>query len=657
MRPVLDSGQALAKTDDQTVNPQELRQITQFRAFSPEGSGPGGNFDGRAVAGDNVQSHRQTIIGIVSVNSLEYVEALLNNLRAHDISVILRSEDDRDRATLTGVSEIVLPQPRTGWLHGPVDLPNGDIDAQIAFTSGTEGEPKGVVLTQRNLFDVTQRLNQAMGLDASIREYVGSPATYSFGYARFRSVLSAGGAAYMPPRGFDPIEIADMLRGDEINAISAVPTMWRLLLSAPQLIGELGRKVRWIEVGSQYMSRSEKEALKELFPNANIIQHYGLTEASRTTFLRVHEENGERLESVGRPNGNTEIKITDEGRVAVRGPHVASAYLIDGARTSFVDEDGWFHTNDLGCIDDDGYLTFLGRADDVINCGGIKINPEALETKLFTVLGIESGLAVCRIPDPLRGDGFLVAARRDLGFETELVQREVVAALDQFGISAISSIKIIEVDDLPRTATGKVQRHAIVEAYAESPAETAPSVSERKRPRLNLLELTLARNQMIVMLVSGLWHGAAWTFVSWGACHGFMLMGQRQLARSVGRVVERSRKLQLALFVPQVIFVFALLTASRVFFRSTSLGEAGLIFAKLWNGPYDWRGIDGKSTLAVCGAIIGCVLIAEGMAEWGIWRRHIAHRRVLRTAFAVATLLATLLIGEFMGGRFIYVRF
>jgi hypothetical protein len=224
------------------------------------------------------------------------------------------------------------------------------------------------------------------------------------------------------------------------------------------------------------------------------------------------------------------------------------------------------------------------------------------------------------------------------------------------GISAVSSIKIVEVDDLPRTATGKVQRRALTEAHAASATEAEPAIV-RKRPRLNLLELTLARNQMIVMLVSGLWHGGAWTFVSWGACHGLMLMGQRQISRSVGRIFDRSRLLQRISFVPQIIIVFALLTASRVFFRSTSLGEAGVIFSKIVEGPYDWRGLDGKSTLAFCGIIIACVLVAEGLVEWGIWRRFLARRRVLRTAFAIATLLATLLIGEFTGGRFIYVRF
>jgi len=660
MRPLLDDEDALAKTDAESANPGTARQVTQFRAFPAEPSGSAADAADSSIAADGAQPGRQRVVGIVAVNSVHYVQALLGNLKNQVVSVILRSADDHERARIANVSEIVTPEPGTGWLQGPVVLPSGDIDAQFAFTSGTEGEPKGVVLTQRNLFDVTNRLNQAMGLDASIREYVGSPATYSFGYARFRSVLAAGGAAYMPARGFDPIELADMLRRDEINAISAVPTMWRLMLSAPHLIGKLGTKIRWIEIGSQYMSRAEKEALKDLFPNAAIIQHYGLTEASRTTFLRVHEESGDRLESVGQPNGDTQVKITPDGRIAIRGPHVAAAYLIGGVRSSAMEDDGWFHTNDLGRLDD-GYLTFLGRADDVINCGGLKVNPEALEAKLFNVLGIESGLAVCRMPDALRGDGFLVAARRDLGLEQGLVQREIVAALDQIGISAVSSIKIVEVDDLPRTATGKVQRRLLSEAHAgtnDAPAFVeAEPVAVRRWPRLNYLELSLARNQMIVMLVSGLWHGAAWTFISWGACHGLMLMGQRQIGRTIGRIVDRSRLLQRITFVPQVLFVFALLTASRVFFRSTSLGEAGVVFAKILNGPYDWRGLDGKSTLAFCGLIIVCVLVAEGLVEWGIWRRVLAHRRILRTGFAIAALLTTLLIGEFMGGRFIYVRF
>ncbi|NHX27178.1 AMP-binding protein, partial [Escherichia coli] len=150
----------------------------------------------------------------------------------------------------------------------------------------------------RNITDTVARLNTAMELDDSVREYVGIPVTYSFGLGRIRAIAAAGGAFYLPER-FDPVEIREMLLAGEINAISAVPTLCRLILATPQVIGEAGRHVRWIEIGSQYMSGAEKAAMRDLFPNARIIQHYGLTEASRSTFLDVSAAPEDQLESVG----------------------------------------------------------------------------------------------------------------------------------------------------------------------------------------------------------------------------------------------------------------------------------------------------------------------------------------------------------------------
>jgi acyl-coenzyme A synthetase/AMP-(fatty) acid ligase len=421
------------------------------------------------------------VIGVVSTPSKQFVECVLGCWDRGDSVVLLRGADDTRRMQLTGVLRVVEPPAsESGWLSMAPRFRCDDEVAQISFTSGTEGEPKGVLLTHRALHDTVERLNAAMEVDSRIREYVGVPVHYSFGFGRCRAVLAAGGQAYVPSTGFNPAEIRQMLARGEINAISAVPSLWRVLLQGRALSGAEGEKVRWIEIGSQFMSRSEKEEMKRLFPRAVIVQHYGLTEASRSTFLRVDRESGERLDTVGRAYGQTEIDISPAGRIRIKGPHVAKQLLKGGVAVDNVDERGWFETQDLGRLEG-GYLHFLGRADDLINCGGVKLSPDALEESLRQRLGVRDGLAVAPIPHPLAGQAILLATVAGKGPAPDQLQATALELLTEHGLKARSVLQIMSVPALPQTDTGKVQRKQLASMYAGQTAAAADSVNASRR--------------------------------------------------------------------------------------------------------------------------------------------------------------------------------
>ncbi len=435
----------------------------------------------------NVEFKLSDRLGIVTANHTGYIEAMFQCMENGNIAVPLRSMNDHDRISLANVDRVIVPKPDSAWMQRKWTAQTTANVALISFTSGTEGAPKGVVLTHRNLADVVTRLNALMQIDDSICEYIGVPVYHSFGFGRCRAVATAGGKFFIPDNGFNPSEIGVMLRNGEINAISAVPSLWRLLLANQDVIGSYGKRVRWIEIGSQYMSRQEKEALKSLFPKARIVQHYGLTEASRTTLLEIHEAEGEALESVGKAFGSVDVKLTEEGRIAICGEHVAQGYLIDGKETPLKDNEGWFLTRDLGSLEDD-YLFYRGRADDVINCGGIKVHPEALEAKIYASTGYSSGLAVCRKQDLMRGEGFLVAVTKDLEVDQQKLRETVVQATQELGVNAANAVTIIKVDSLPKTATGKIQRKQLADWYnSEFPQEdrlvdTTDSLLENDSP-------------------------------------------------------------------------------------------------------------------------------------------------------------------------------
>lgn len=408
------------------------------------------------------------VLGIRKVSSVDFVRHVFESARTETLFAVLGETDALPDLPGYTPGEIIAPEAGGGWFDGTLVRRETDTPAQILFSSGTEGRPKAILVSYRALSDTVERLNSAMRVDASIREYIGVPVTFSFGLGRCRAVAAAGGRFYLPGRGFDPLEIRRMLENGEINAISAVPTLFRTVLQSPQVLGGYGSRVKWIELGSQYMSRGEKEQLKELFPNAVILQHYGLTEASRTTFLLISETEGAALESVGRPFGGAEVQTSDDGRIRIRGPHLASGLVRDGRIDPLVDADGWLTTGDNGHFEGDN-LFFDGRADDIINSGGLKVDPAQLEQDVLGRLGAEGGIAIAGIADPARGEGFFVAVREGQGLDPEAVEAAVDAALRERGIVAGSSVRVREVGEIPTTGTGKVQRKALAALYRDAP--------------------------------------------------------------------------------------------------------------------------------------------------------------------------------------------
>lgn len=403
------------------------------------------------------------LVGIEKISSVEYLNAVMACYRDGRIAVPVEAGS----AAPAGhdFAERISPNAGGGWFTLRQTPIHDDRPAQIGFSSGTTGEPKAILISHRALADVTDRLIEAMGIDGEISEYLGVPATYSFGLARARVTAAVGGKLFVPANGFNPSEFAAMLEADEINALSAVPTLLRVLIVNPDLVPrKIARRLRWLEIGSQAMTVEEKQAIRRLFPAARIIQHYGLTEASRTTFLDLQEASDAQLATVGRAVGRTEVKIDRDRHICIRGPHVADGILTADGLEPIVDEDGWLRTRDLGQIDDDGFLTFEGRADDLMNVGGIKVPAELFERKLAETLGADGAdVAVAGRPDPLRGEVVMVAYLSRLSAGRIAEQARAVGA--GFGLGN-ADLSFVAVDAIPRTETGKVRRAILVEQYA-----------------------------------------------------------------------------------------------------------------------------------------------------------------------------------------------
>ena len=423
------------------------------------------------------------VVAIEKRSSLAFLETVFDT---HDRREIAFPVDRLGEAAPDGIHIVrwVECQEGGGWFSRQAEPLEGNEPAQIALTSGTTGTPKPILLSRGALGDVTHRLIEAMGLTSEVREYVGIPVTYSFGFGRVRAVTAVGGSCFLPEQGFRVDEFARMLSRGEVNALSAVPTLLRVLIDQKSVIGDAGTALRWLEIGSQPMSAAEKETVRAIFPNARIVQHYGLTEASRSTFLDISRADAAALKSVGSPNGAVEVRITKDKLIAIRGPHLATGMVTAEGVVPLADEDGWLVTRDLGRLDQ-RKLMFEGRIDHLVNVGGVKVSAETFEAQLVAALPAGMAVAVAGGQDPIRGQTIVIAHLDTLSeagrialheaAETVAIRNHIAGAFALFPIRAI-----------PVTDTGKVRRGEITqsfdEAAARAPARPASAES-------NLIEI------------------------------------------------------------------------------------------------------------------------------------------------------------------------
>ncbi|MBE0414853.1 class I adenylate-forming enzyme family protein [Yoonia sp.] len=445
------------------------------------------------TAFDPVTSHPPFTMPVTQIsgqNSLEFIRAVFDHYESGRVFAITKPgvalplpNDDGD------VLDLRIDTATTGWGRLAHQPDTTDTPAQITLTSGTEGAPKPILLSHRNLADAVARLNDVMQVTPEIREYIGIPVQYSFGLGRVRAVSAAGGAFFLP-RAFDPAEIRRMLDADAINAISAVPSLWRLVLGAPEIIGDAGRKVRWIEIGSQYMSGDEKAAMIRLFPQARIVQHYGMTEASRTTFLVLSDVDPRYLDTVGKPTGSAEVAVSEAGVIRIRGPHVAMGMITpDRTLKPLTNADGWLQTGDRGEIHD-GYLSYKGRIDDQINIAGVKINAEAIEAAITALLPSAAGqFAIVNSPDPLRGEIALLVTEADADPIVPVILAAAAQAFEIRGIPAAGALRSTRVTTLPRTDTGKIARVKLRDIPPPAAGAHAP---QHERKALSAAQTTVA---------------------------------------------------------------------------------------------------------------------------------------------------------------------
>lgn len=342
-------------------------------------------------------------------------------------------------------------------------FPTADTVADLMFTTGTTGQPKGVPLTQGNLYAAARHINAFIGNTADDVEMVALPLCHSFGMGRVRCQLLAGGTIIPLSNFGNTRRLLDTLQQRKVTGFSFVPAAWMYLKTqCGESFLQAAQGLHYIEIGSAALPLAEKRFLAERLPATRICMHYGLTEASRTAFMEFHAD-AAHLDTAGKASPGTEIRIykdnvqqnTEPGEVCVRGPHVFHGYLGE-EQPAFID--GFFRTGDMGRLDEEGYLHLTGRIKELINSGGKKISPQEVED----CLNQHPDIAECAcvgMPDEhgLLGEivvAFVVPAPGVQRVKLMSVRRFLQGKLEDYKMP----MKVFMTESLPKTASGKLQR-------------------------------------------------------------------------------------------------------------------------------------------------------------------------------------------------------
>lgn len=338
--------------------------------------------------------------------------------------------------------------------------------ADILFTTGTTGAPKGVALSYTNLSAAANNINTFIQNTRDDVELLALPVSHSFGLGRLRCSLSKGATVVMLGTFANVKKFFGEMRRCNVTMFAMVPASWEFIKKmSGKYIGKFADQLRFVEIGSSFMSIEEKRILMELLPNTRICMHYGSTEASRSAFMEFHTYKN-NLFTAGHASPNCEIKIFspagkplplgEEGEVCVKGNHVTCSYWNESPERFASDfYDGYFRTGDCATMDADGNIYLKSRIKEIINVGGKKVAPMEIEDMLNAIPGIKESACV-GIPDPNGVLGEVVKAfiAADESLADEEIMRQLRAKLEFYKLPAV----VERIKAIPKTASGKIQR-------------------------------------------------------------------------------------------------------------------------------------------------------------------------------------------------------
>ena len=382
------------------------------------------------------------------------------------------------------VAGIITPHSLLArWLNLPRH--GAHEEAVLLFTSGSSGDPKGVVLSHHNLIGNVSQFTVMIDADPDDSLLASLPFFHSFGCTvTLWYPLIEGTPIVTYPNPLEAAKNAALVDKYKITVVLATPTFLRAYLRKAE--PEQLRSTRLVIVGAEKMPLDLAERFFERF-GKRVMEGYGLTETAPVVSVNlpdptperpdVKEQTLYRLGSVGKmatgiaaeirqPETNEKLTIYDSGMLWLRGPNIFEGYLKDPKQTAEVLHDRWLKTGDIGRLDEDGFLYIEGRLSRFSKIGGEMVPHEVVEQKIIAALGLEGSerrIAICGVPDEAKGEALLLLTAEPIGMD------KLRAALNEAGVPNLWIPKrSVVIESIPVLASGKLDIRRCQELAAQN---------------------------------------------------------------------------------------------------------------------------------------------------------------------------------------------
>ncbi|MDA8054555.1 MAG: AMP-binding protein [Thermoplasmatales archaeon] len=440
------------------------------------------------------QINRGDIVAVFSKNRPEMLELWMAlsrlgavyspynyNLKSTEIQSLINNSSpsilftDSSLPEISGTEVINFDTVEIKGSDSRVENTDSEDMCTLLYTSGTEAMPKGVMNTHLNWYSALMSSIYDLEWKNDDVFLLSIPIYHVAGLYTFLGFMNVGGTILIESVP-NPSEIISLINEFRVTYLIFPPTVY---IALSQIAKEPFSSVKKCISFGAFISESQFDAVSKVFPNVRWRNYYGMTETTPMGTTLQPEDFEKRKESIGKPHINISIKLLRDdgsetkpgevGEICMKGPSVAKGYFRDDDKTRETFHEGWVHSGDLAKMDDEGFLYFVDRKKDMVRTGGENVSSVEVEREILTYRPVAEA-AVVGLPHPywMEAVTAFVTPKRDQKInETELAEY-LKGRMAGYKLPK----KIIVLESLPHSASGKLLKRELKKMYADSYTES-----------------------------------------------------------------------------------------------------------------------------------------------------------------------------------------